>query len=122
MGNEASTRGDVYSYGILLLEMFTGKRPTDDMFNEDDNLHNFVRAALPDQAVQIVDPVLFDGQAGETSTSNLGSSARNQRMLECLISTLGIGVACSTELPCERMCIYAVVDKLKSVRHKLLGT
>ncbi|KAG9454582.1 hypothetical protein H6P81_007486 [Aristolochia fimbriata] len=39
-------RGDVYSYEILLLEMFTGKRPTDDRFTGDMNLRKWVGEAL----------------------------------------------------------------------------
>ena len=48
MGGEASTKGDVYSYGVFLLEMFLGKRPTDEMFKDNLNLNNFVKMALPE--------------------------------------------------------------------------
>ncbi|XP_028102996.1 putative receptor-like protein kinase At3g47110 [Camellia sinensis] len=68
MGSKESTEGDVYSYGILLLEMFTGKRPTDDMFKDSLNLHNFVRLALPHQVADVADPMLFRGGEEETST------------------------------------------------------
>ena len=58
MGSDVSTKGDVYSFGVFLLEMFLGKRPIDEMFKDDLNLHNFVRMALPKRLVQIVDPAL----------------------------------------------------------------
>ena len=59
MGNEVSIYGDVYSYGILLLEMFTGKRPTNSIFQEGLNLHDFVKVALPERIIDIVDPILL---------------------------------------------------------------
>jgi serine/threonine protein kinase len=47
MDSQLSTEGDMYSFGILLLEMLTGRRPTDDIFKEGHNLHNYVKIAFP---------------------------------------------------------------------------
>ena len=47
MGLEISTAGDVYSYGVILLEMITGRRPTDDAFGGGLSLRGLVEAALP---------------------------------------------------------------------------
>ena len=65
MGGEASIEADVYSYGILLLEMFLGKRPTDDMFKDGLNLHNFAKMALLEKLVQIIDPILLPREVDE---------------------------------------------------------
>ncbi|XP_015877376.3 putative receptor-like protein kinase At3g47110 [Ziziphus jujuba] len=113
MGSEVSTYGDVYSYGILLLEMLAGKRPTDDMFKNGLNLHNLFLMALPTRVEQVLDPALL--QAEECGTAN------TKRVQECLISIAGIGVACSAENPRERMEIKNVVTELCLLRDLLLG-
>ena len=45
VGNEVSTYGNVYSYEVLLLEMFTGKKPIDNISQDKLNLHDFVNVA-----------------------------------------------------------------------------
>ncbi|TYH51818.1 hypothetical protein ES332_D10G305500v1 [Gossypium tomentosum] len=52
--------GDAYSYGILLLEMFTGKSPTDERFREGLSLRNFVKAALPERIIDVTNPILVE--------------------------------------------------------------
>ena len=123
MGNEVSTYGDVYSYGILSLEMFIGKRPTDNMFKDSLNLHDFVKANLPERVIDIVDPILlWEREDGETRMN--GAQNQNQigrpKIQECLTLILGIGVSCSMEFPRERMNISNVVAMLFSIREKLL--
>ena len=48
-GSSVTTLGDVYSLGILLLEMFTGKSPTNDMFTGSLDLRKYSEDALPDK-------------------------------------------------------------------------
>ncbi|XVF19893.1 hypothetical protein REPUB_Repub11eG0150700 [Reevesia pubescens] len=75
IGTEATRSGDMYSFGILLLEMFTGKRPTHDMFKDGLTLHHFAKMALPDQVLEVVDPLLLEGDNEEENAS----SSRNPR-------------------------------------------
>ena len=116
-----STNGDVYSYGILLLEMVTTKKPTDVMFEGDLNLHRFARMALPDHVMDIVDPILLNDDEVLVGTDNHGRrQTRTNSRLECLISMVRIGVACSMESPQDRMNITNVVHELQSVKNILL--
>ncbi|XP_058216644.1 uncharacterized protein LOC131327496 [Rhododendron vialii] len=126
-GNDVSTSGDVYSYGILLLEMVTGKRPTDSMFTGSLTLHNFAKTALPEPVESIIDQTLIpQGQMGEASTSI--SSVRNQSSLSshkihvCLISLLQVGITCSEEQPTDRPDINQVVTDLHNIKNILLGS
>ena len=50
-----TTKGDVYSYGIMLLELLTGKKPTDNMFVEGMTLRKWVISGFPDQVTEAVD-------------------------------------------------------------------
>uniref|UniRef100_A0A2N9IDF9 non-specific serine/threonine protein kinase n=1 Tax=Fagus sylvatica TaxID=28930 RepID=A0A2N9IDF9_FAGSY len=114
MGGEASTQGDVYSYGILVLEMFSGRRPTDQIFKDGFSLHNFVKTALPETLMQIVDLTLLtreaetivaieeenyhnEIEATQETSYNENRSQMKANVHQCLLSILKIGLTCSME-------------------------
>ncbi|KAL9458806.1 hypothetical protein AB3S75_007644 [Citrus x aurantiifolia] len=112
MGSEASVTGDVYSFGVMLLEMFTRRRPTNCMFQGGLTLHEFCKMALPEKVMETVDPSLLlawsDGR-------------RRAKVEECLVTVIRIGVACSMESPIERMEMRDVLAKLCAARQTLVG-
>lgn len=112
IGGPVSTLVDVYSYGIVLLEMFSGKRPTDDMFKDDFSLHNYVKIAIPDQVLKITDHRLLSGQARNYSSDTLE---------KCLAMIFRIGLTCSAYSPNERMDVSVVLMGLRAIRDTLLG-
>ncbi|PPS18629.1 hypothetical protein GOBAR_AA01931 [Gossypium barbadense] len=125
MGSELSTKGDVYSYGILLLEMFTGKRPTDEIFEEGLSLHNFVKTTLPERMTEIIDPILLQEKVRQGTKKDFilsGNIIENDRCLQCMNSILEIGLTCCTELPSERVDMCDVVTELCSIRDQIYLT
>jgi LRR receptor-like serine/threonine-protein kinase FLS2 len=50
-----SVKGDVYSYGIMLMEMFTGKKPTNEMFSEELTLKTWISKSMVNSVMEVVD-------------------------------------------------------------------
>ena len=92
-GSAVSTIGDVYSLGIFLLEMFTGRSPTDDMFGDTVDLHKYVEhALLSERILDIADSTI--GLYIDSTDSIIRS-----RVKDCLVSAFGLAIYCSKQHP-----------------------
>lgn len=132
---QVSVVGDIYSYGILLLEMFTGKRPTDDIFRDGLDIHRLTEMALPEHVMDIVDPSMpleEDGEDAdfEKNEDYIEESAIieeadprvnvRSKIQDCLVSVLRIGLFCSSTSPDQRMQTNVVVNQMQAARDSFL--
>lgn len=136
MGGQVSIHGDTYSYGILLLEMLTGKRPTDDSFEDDLGICEFVDRALPGHVMDIVDrSMLFEEENVHKKVRGNREDYVEERALiknqdshvssirrreECLVSMMKIGLSCAATLPSERLTMTVVVNNLLDIKAALV--
>ncbi|KAA8535525.1 hypothetical protein F0562_030528 [Nyssa sinensis] len=103
-----SAKGDIYSYGIMLLEMFTRKKPVDEMFTGELSLREWVStASLSNKIMEIVDGGLLTA-GGTTATEDI------------ILAMMELGLECSKKLPEERSDIKEVVVKLNKLKLQLL--
>lgn len=119
MGVKNTTEGDVYSYGVLLLQLITGKRPTDEIFKDGLNLHKFVYAVFPERICEILDANLLQ------ELSNAGSDSGEQNCAEawmhgCIIPLVKIGLLCCVELPRQRMRMGDVCSEVAGIKDEYL--
>ncbi|GJX75947.1 leucine-rich repeat protein [Tanacetum coccineum] len=112
IGSEMTSTGDIYSFGILLLELMTGEKLTDDMFNEGLSIHTFASMALRDHVTDVIDGDAIVLQSKEVNAT---------KVEECLAATIKIGVSCSVDSPPERMKIEIVVNELQRLSSCLYG-
>ncbi|CAL5044342.1 unnamed protein product [Urochloa decumbens] len=120
---KASRKSDVFSFGIMLLEVFTGKRPTDPMFVGELNLRQWVHQAFPSRIDYIIDGnVANDDELvhGFQHTGNSSEVSRRHSILHStLTSVLELGLLCTSDLPDERVTMTDVVVKLKKIKDDL---
>ncbi|XP_028789734.1 putative leucine-rich repeat receptor-like serine/threonine-protein kinase At2g24130 [Neltuma alba] len=113
-GSNTSTKGDVYSFGILVLEMVTRKRPTDDMFSRGLSLHQWVKIHYHGRLENVIDPAVV--------TASRDQSEEVKRMWEvAVVELIELGILCTQESPSTRPSMLDVADDLDRLKGYLTG-
>ncbi|KAL5998840.1 hypothetical protein ACLOJK_009788 [Asimina triloba] len=90
-------KSDIYSFGVVILELVTGKRPVDSEFGEKD-LVKWVCTTLDHKGVEhVLDPKL------------------DAKYKEEMCKVLNIGILCTSPLPINRPAMRRVVKMLQEV-------
>ncbi|PHT69646.1 hypothetical protein T459_24750 [Capsicum annuum] len=105
-----STRCDVYSFGILMMETFTRMKPSDELFSGDLSLRSWVADFFPSGIHQVVDANLV--RPGEE---------RTDRKMQCLLSIMKLALSCTVVTPDARISMEDALSTLKKTRLQFIS-
>ncbi|XP_047968821.1 receptor kinase-like protein Xa21 isoform X2 [Salvia hispanica] len=100
-----TTTVDVYSYGVLLMEMLSRRKPTDEMFSGELSLRRWISESFPDSVLQILDNEMLDKDIEEARVV----------FRPFLTSAIELALECTADLPEERPSITYVLNRITDV-------
>ncbi|KAM1013098.1 hypothetical protein ACFX2C_043271 [Malus domestica] len=104
-----STAGDAYSFGVMLLQLFTGKSPTHESFTGDQNIIRWVQSAFPHDVIKVLDSELLNDPIIPEVEHN------------CIIPIIEVGLSCTCASPDGRISLRDALHKLETARKTLLS-
>ncbi|XP_024043686.1 probable LRR receptor-like serine/threonine-protein kinase At3g47570 [Citrus clementina] len=104
---QVSVKSDVYSYGIMLMETFTKKKPTDEIFVAELSLKRWVNDLLPVSLMEVMDINLLIGDERHFAAKE-----------QCVLSILRLALECAVQSPEERINAKDIVTRLWKIRDK----
>ncbi|KAM3250828.1 hypothetical protein P3L10_004898 [Capsicum annuum] len=104
-----STSCDVYSFGIVMMEAFTRRRPSDEMFTGDLSLKHWINDSLPNGAAQMLDADLIR-QKEESLNAKI----------QCFVSVMELALSCTSLSRDARINMKEALLGLKNIRLQLI--
>ncbi|XP_019177017.1 PREDICTED: receptor kinase-like protein Xa21 [Ipomoea nil] len=104
-----STQCDIYSFGIVVMETFSARRPTDETFGEDMSLKSWISDSMLHDVHQVVDPNLLRADDEDFNVK-----------LQCISSILELDLHCAVESPQKRLNAEDVVARLNKIKLQFL--
>ena len=94
-------KSDVYSYGVVVLEVLTGKQPIDPTIPDGLHIVDWVRQKR--QGIEVLDPSL---------------QARPESEIEEMLQTFGVALLCVNPSPDDRPTMKDVAAMLKEIKQE----
>jgi serine/threonine protein kinase len=103
---QVTPKVDIYSFGVVLLNLLTGKRPVDPSFGESHHITSWVLSIIRQNGLTANDELL---------DSRLLSMATELQKIQ-MIHVLKVAISCTKYAPLERLTMAEVVEALRITR------
>lgn len=121
LGGRPSPEGDVYSYGVVVLEMVAGKRPTDVMFHEGVTLHEWVRIHYPHDVDAVTAETKWRAPSPPTPmpAPHHNSLYYKKMKREVVAELIEVGLVCTQVSPAARPTMLEVARRISLLKQDL---